>query len=47
VEGELVRSVVWPDGIVRAGERLVDSIRAGGDVTVSGRPAGRRDGRDH
>jgi MurNAc alpha-1-phosphate uridylyltransferase len=47
VEGELVRSVVWPDGIVRAGERLVDSIRAGGDVTVSGRPAGRLDGRDH
>ena len=38
VEGELVRSVVWPGGVVRAGERLVDSIRVGADLTVSGRP---------
>jgi len=34
VEGELVRSVVWPDGVVHRGERLVDCIRAGEDVTV-------------
>ena len=36
VEGELVRSVVWPGGIVRAGERLVDAVRAGADVTARG-----------
>lgn len=35
VEGEIVRCVVWPHGVVRAGERLVDSIRAGADVTVA------------
>lgn len=35
VEGELVRSVVWPDGIVRAGERLVESVRVGADLTVA------------
>lgn len=29
VEGEVVRSVVWPGGFVAAGERLVDAIRAG------------------
>jgi N-acetyl-alpha-D-muramate 1-phosphate uridylyltransferase len=34
VEGELVRSVVWPDGVVHRGERLVDSIRVGEDLTV-------------
>jgi NDP-sugar pyrophosphorylase family protein len=34
VHGELVRSVVWPGGVVRAGERLVDSIRVGADLTV-------------
>lgn len=34
VEGELVRSVVWPDGVVRRGERLVESIRVGVDFTV-------------
>jgi MurNAc alpha-1-phosphate uridylyltransferase len=34
VDGELIRSVVWPDGVVRAGERLVESIRVGSDVTV-------------
>ena len=38
VEGELVRSVVWPGGVVHRGERLIDCIRAGEDVTV---PAGR------
>lgn len=36
VEGELVRSVVWPGGVVRAGERLVDAVRAGTDVTAHG-----------
>jgi NDP-sugar pyrophosphorylase family protein len=35
VEGELVRSVVWPDGVVGPGERLVESIRAGRDLTVA------------
>jgi Nucleotidyl transferase len=34
VDGELVRSVVWPGARVRAGERLVDAVRAGDDVTV-------------
>jgi NDP-sugar pyrophosphorylase family protein len=34
VDGELVRSVVWPGGVVRAGERLVECVRAGEDVTV-------------
>lgn len=34
VAGELVRSVVWPDGVVRRGERLVEAIRAGADLTV-------------
>lgn len=34
VAGEVVRGVVWPGGIVREGERLVDAIRAGSDVTV-------------
>lgn len=35
VEGELVRSVVWPGGVVRRGERLVDAVRAGADLTVT------------
>lgn len=35
VEGSLLRSVVWPGGRVSAGERLVESIRAGADVTVA------------
>jgi N-acetyl-alpha-D-muramate 1-phosphate uridylyltransferase len=34
VEGHVVRSVVWPGGIVHTGERLVDAIRIGADVTV-------------
>lgn len=38
VEGELVRSVVWPGGVVRREERLVDAIRVGTDLTVDGRP---------
>lgn len=36
VEGELVRSVVWPGGVVKAGERLVDAVRVGTDLTVRG-----------
>ena len=35
VGGEVIRSVVWPDGVVQAGERLVDSIRVGADLTVT------------
>ncbi|MGI8807169.1 MAG: hypothetical protein ACR2KK_04910 [Acidimicrobiales bacterium] len=34
VEGELVRSVVWPGGVVHRGERLVESIRVGEQLTV-------------
>lgn len=34
VEGEVVRSVVWPRSVVGRGERLVEAIRAGRDVTV-------------
>ena len=34
VDGALVRSVVWPGGMVRAGERLVECVRAGERVTV-------------
>jgi MurNAc alpha-1-phosphate uridylyltransferase len=36
VAGELLRSVVWPGGVVRAGERLVDAVRVGADLTVRG-----------
>lgn len=35
VEGELVRSVVWPGGVVHRGERLVECIRVGEDLTVA------------
>jgi N-acetyl-alpha-D-muramate 1-phosphate uridylyltransferase len=35
VSGEVVRSVVWPGAVVEAGERLVESIRAGAGLTVS------------
>ena len=34
VEGEVVRSVVWPGAVVREGEVLVDAIRASERVTV-------------
>jgi NDP-sugar pyrophosphorylase family protein len=34
VQGEVVRSVVWPGTSVRAGERLVEAIRATDRVTV-------------
>lgn len=36
IEGELVRSVVWPGGVVARGERLIDSIRVGARITVRG-----------
>ena len=39
VDGEVIRSVVWPGGVVRKGERLVDAIRVGADLTVDARPA--------
>jgi MurNAc alpha-1-phosphate uridylyltransferase len=35
VDGELIRSVVWPGGVVAAGERLVESIRVGRHLTVA------------
>ncbi len=41
VEGELVRSVVWPGCVVRAGERLVECIRASAEVTVPAPLGGR------
>lgn len=34
VRGELERAVVWPGGVVAEGERLVEVIRAGADLTV-------------
>jgi NDP-sugar pyrophosphorylase family protein len=34
VDGEVVRSVLWPGARVRRGERLADAVRAGDDVTV-------------
>ena len=34
VEGRVERSVVWPLGVVRRGEHLVECIRVGEDVTV-------------
>jgi hypothetical protein len=42
VLGELVRSVVWPGGVVRAGERLVEAVRVGADITVPARQHDRR-----
>lgn len=37
VEGTLVRSVVWPGGVVGPDEVLVESIRVGSTLTVRGR----------
>jgi NDP-sugar pyrophosphorylase family protein len=34
VEGEVVRCVVWSDGVVRRDEQLVECIRTGSDITV-------------
>ena len=39
VDGELVRSVVWPGGRVWAGERLVECVRVGATMTVPAGPA--------
>jgi N-acetyl-alpha-D-muramate 1-phosphate uridylyltransferase len=35
VAGDVVRGVVWPGGVVAAGERLVDAIRVGRELTVA------------
>jgi NDP-sugar pyrophosphorylase family protein len=35
IDGSVTRSVVWPGGVVHAGEHLVDAIRLGRDLTVS------------
>ena len=35
VRGELERAVVWPGGVVAEGERLVEAIRVGADLTVA------------
>lgn len=40
VHGTVERSVVWPGGIVRPGEHLVDSIRVGDWLTVVVRSTG-------
>ena len=42
VEGEIVRTVVWPDSTVRADERLVDAVRAGTATTVYANEGGTR-----
>ncbi len=34
IDGSVTRSVVWPGGLVKAGEHLVDAIRVGRDLTV-------------
>ena len=39
VDGEVVRSVVWPGGVVGPGERLVECIRVGETLTVLAGPA--------
>jgi MurNAc alpha-1-phosphate uridylyltransferase len=36
VGGDVVRSVVWPGGVVQAGERLVDAVRVWDWLTVPG-----------
>jgi hypothetical protein len=36
VEGTLTRAVVWPGGVVRAGEELVDAVRVWDWLTVPG-----------
>lgn len=35
IEGEVVRSVVWPGGVVAPGERLMECVRVGRDLTVA------------
>jgi NDP-sugar pyrophosphorylase family protein len=34
IDGDVTRGVVWPGGVVEAGEHLVDAIRVGRDLTV-------------
>jgi len=34
IDGDVTRAVVWPGGVVEAGEHLVDAIRVGRDLTV-------------
>jgi NDP-sugar pyrophosphorylase family protein len=34
IDGSVTRGVVWPGGVVEAGEHLVDAIRVGRDLTV-------------
>jgi mannose-1-phosphate guanylyltransferase/MurNAc alpha-1-phosphate uridylyltransferase len=36
VRGSVTRCVLWPDAVVAAGENLVDAIRTGTGLTVSG-----------
>jgi MurNAc alpha-1-phosphate uridylyltransferase len=36
IDGEVVRSVVWPGGVVRRGERLEDAVRTDTGLTVHG-----------
>ncbi|MCM0675473.1 sugar phosphate nucleotidyltransferase [Micromonospora phytophila] len=36
VRGDVTRTVVWPGATVGPGERLIDMIRAGADLTVEG-----------
>jgi ADP-glucose pyrophosphorylase len=35
IDGTVTRAVVWPGGVVEAGEHLVDAIRVGADLTVT------------
>jgi hypothetical protein len=45
VEGKIERTVLWPSVRVRAGENLVDAIRARNDVTLQPFAAMATDGR--
>jgi MurNAc alpha-1-phosphate uridylyltransferase len=38
VYGRVTRGVVWPGGLVRPDEHLVDAIRVGADLTVPAKP---------
>jgi N-acetyl-alpha-D-muramate 1-phosphate uridylyltransferase len=38
VDGTVERCVVWPGGVVAAGEHLLDAIRVGRDLTVAAAP---------
>ncbi|MCA1823088.1 MAG: sugar phosphate nucleotidyltransferase [Mycobacteriales bacterium] len=45
VNGEAIRSVIWPGARVARGERLVDAIRIGADLTVTPLAVGTEDDR--